>query len=106
MVHPRQDDSHRYLTEVVKLNMSLDGVLRRRDPRRITRALITGKEQYFDLVFRRLRLDFRSADAAVVLWMLDLIHERLAALARLQYQKSLPPGVPDRLKTGLFILNG
>ena len=106
MDHPNQDNSNRYMTDIVNLSVSLDTVITRDDSERITQALIQGKERYFDLVFRHLSVDFRPRDAAVVLWMLDIIQARLATLARLQYEKSPTAGVPDGSWPGAFTLDG
>lgn len=50
--------------------------------------MVRGNEQYFELVFGRLSLDFRPKDSPVVLWVLDVVQARLAALERLQHQKA------------------
>ena len=88
MTHPKWDDPSRYVADVLNLHASLDVVTSEDDLQRITRALIQGKERYFDLVFRRLSLDFGQKEAAIALWMLDIVQARLAFLDRLRRQKS------------------
>ncbi|HLJ77335.1 MAG TPA: hypothetical protein VKT75_07975 [Acidobacteriaceae bacterium] len=83
----KPDDTNQYVTDVLNLNASLEAVATGDDLHRITGALIQGKEQYFDLVFRRLSLDFRPKDDAILLWMMDIAQARLASLERLRYQK-------------------
>jgi hypothetical protein len=106
MAHPYPDDSNRYLTDIVNLSASLDEVIARGDQGRLLRALSQGKERYFDLVFRRLSLEFRPGDAAIVLWMLDFIQIRLADLARLQLERSVPAGARDGWEASAAGLDG
>lgn len=106
MAHPRQSDSIRYLTDIVNLSVALDEAITREKSQPIPRALSRGKDDYFDLVFRRLSVDFRVGEAPIVLWMLDLIQAQLAALARLQHETPLPPVVPDGARLGASVLDG
>lgn len=106
MVHPCNDDSSRYLKDIVNISLALDEVIRRNDARRLQRALSRGKEDYFDLVFRRLSVDFVPRDTAVVLWLLDLIQAKLATLAQLQHERSLLPEAQDEPEEDAFAGNG
>lgn len=106
MADPNQNNSDRYITDIVNLCVSLDRVITRDDSERITQELIAGKEEYFDLVLRRMLLDFRPNEAAVVLWMLDIVQLQLATMARLQYGNSPSAGVPDSSAPGAFALDG
>lgn len=91
---PREaDHPSQYVSDILNLNRRLNTVIRGDDFEAITRVLIQGHEQYFDLVFRRLSLDFRPQETPVVLWLLDIIQARLAALERLQHENSLNSGV-------------
>lgn len=105
MAHPKQQDSIRYVTDIVNLSVTLDEVISRDTSQPITRALSRGKEGYFDLVYRRLSVDFRVGEAPIVLWMLDL-QAQLGALARLQHETSLPPFLPEGAQTGASALDG
>lgn len=106
MADPNQDNSNRYMTDIVNLCVSLDMFITRNDSERITRELIEGKEEYFDLVFRRLLVDFPPNHAAVALWMLDIVQVQLATMARLQYGNAQSAGVPDGTAPGAFALDG
>ncbi|HKO17508.1 MAG TPA: hypothetical protein VJU82_01340 [Acidobacteriaceae bacterium] len=106
MTHPEPYDPNQYVTDILDLHMRLDDVAVGDDSQRITSALIQGKEQYFDLVFRRLFLDFRPKDTAVVLWMLDIIQARLAALERLHRQKSVTSGVDTSARKSRLPVHG
>ena len=106
MAHPKQQDSIRYVTDIVNLSVTLDEVITRESSQPITRALSKGKEGYFELVYRRLSVDFRVGEAPIVLWMLDLIQAQLGALARLQHETSLPPFLPEGAQTGASALDG
>ena len=85
IIRPGPDNPTQYVTDILNLNRRLQCVDTGDDVQRITSTLIRGNEQYFELVFRRLSLDFRPKDTPVVLWMLDVIQARLAALERLQH---------------------
>ena len=98
MSDPKWDDPNRYVADVLNLNASLDLVSAENDLQTITRALIQGKERYFDLVFRRLSLDFDQKEAAVAMWMLDIIRARLASIERLRHQKSPRSGADTRVR--------
>lgn len=88
MTSPEPNDPSQYMIEVLNLTRRLDAVTARHGFQRITSTLTQGRERYLDLVFRRLFLDFLPKDTAIVLWLLDVIQVRLAALERLR-QKSL-----------------
>ena len=89
MAQPVPDDANKYVIDILNLNRRLAAATRHDNLQRITSALTQGQDLYFDLVFRRLFLDFRPKHTAVVLWLLDLIQARLADLERLKDQKSL-----------------
>ena len=93
MTSSEPDDTIRYVTDTLDLNMSLDAVNIGDNSERNARALIQGNERYFDLVFRRLFLEFQPKHTAIVLWMLDIIQARLSALERLRDQNLLNSGV-------------
>lgn len=97
MTGRKPDDTNQYATDVLNLNAYLEAVATGDDLQRITRALIQGKERYFDLVFRRLSLDFCPMDDAILLWMMDLAQARLAYLERLRHQK-----LPKRERDTVF----
>ena len=78
MIHPEPDHPKQYVTDILNLNTCLDAMAAGHDSQRITSALNQGKDQYLELVFRRLSLDFRPQDTPVVLWMLDVIQARLS----------------------------
>ncbi|HEV2273046.1 MAG TPA: hypothetical protein VGR96_02705 [Acidobacteriaceae bacterium] len=98
MSDPKWDDPNRYVADVLNLHASLDLISAENDLQTITRALIQGKERYFDLVFRRLSLDFDQKEAAVAMWMLDIIQARLASIERLRHQKSPRSGADTRVR--------
>lgn len=87
MARREANDPTKYMVEILNLTRRLDAVTARHGFQRITSTLSRGRERYLDLVFRRLFLDFLPRDTAIVLWLLDVIQARLAALERLQ-QKS------------------
>lgn len=106
MAQPVQDDSRRYLTDMVNLTMMLNAVILRNDVERITPSLNKGKEQYFDLIHRRLSINFSPEDAAVAFWMLDILQDQLATLARLQHETPFLPEARDRSEPGAAALDG
>lgn len=98
MSDPKWDDPNEYVADVLNLHGSLDLVTAEHDLQTITRALIQGRERYFDLVFRRLSLNFDQKEAAVVMWMLDMVQARLASIERLRHQKSPRSGADTRVR--------
>lgn len=88
MSDPKRDDPNQYVADVLNLHASLDVLNAEDDVQRMTRALNQARQRYFDLVFRRLSLDFDQKQAAIALWMLDLVQARLAFLERQRRQKS------------------
>lgn len=98
MTDPKWDDPRQYVADVLNLHASLDLVNTEDDLQGITRTLIQGKERYFELVFRRLSLEFGQKEAAVALWMLDVVQARLAFLDRLRHEKSLKTGAESRVR--------
>ncbi|HKR28815.1 MAG TPA: hypothetical protein VJS11_15225 [Acidobacteriaceae bacterium] len=106
MAQRQQDDLSRYVTDIVNLSVALDEATTLANSQPIARTLRKAKEDYFELVYRRVLLDFSVGDAPAVLWMLDLIQAQLAALARLQHETSLPPVVPDGARTAVSALDG
>lgn len=86
MTSPEPNDPSQYMIEVLNLTRRLDAVTARHGFQRITSTLSQGRERYLDLVFRRLFLDFLPRDTAIVLWLLDVIQVRLAALERLRQE--------------------
>ena len=88
MARREPNDPTQYLLEILNLTRRLDTVTARHSFERITSTLRRGRERYLDLVFRRLFLDFLPRDTAIVLWLLDVIQARLAALERLEQQNA------------------
>ena len=91
MSDPKRDDPNQYVADVLDLHASLDVLTAEDDVQSTTRTLIQARQRYFDLVFRRLSLDFDQKQAAIALWMLDLVQARLTFLERLRGQKSPRP---------------
>lgn len=106
MAQRQQEDSSRYATDIVNLSVALDEAITLENSQPIARALSTAKEDYFELVYRRLSVDLRVREGEIVLWMLDLIQAQLAALARLQHERSQPLFVPDAPQPGASALGG
>ncbi|HEV2277486.1 MAG TPA: hypothetical protein VGS02_04900 [Acidobacteriaceae bacterium] len=88
MSDSKRDDPNQYAADVLNLHASLDVLTAEDDAQSTTRALIEARQRYFELVFRRLSLDFDQKQAAVALWMLDVVQARLTSLERLRGQKS------------------
>lgn len=88
MSDPKRDDPTQYVADVLNLHASLDVLTAEDDVQSTTRTLTEARERYFDLIFRRLFLDFDQKQGAIALWMLDLVQARLTFLERLGGQKS------------------
>ena len=93
MAKRKIDDQIQYVRDTLDLIMSLYAVNPDDPSETIKRTLLQGKDEYFDLVFRRLAVDFYPKDVAIVLWMLDIIQARLASLERKRHQKTPKPKV-------------
>ena len=93
MAKRKIDDQIQYMRDALDLIMSLYAVNPDDPSETIKRTLLQGKDEYFDLVFRRLAVDFYPKDVATVLWMLDIIQARLASLERKRHQKTPEPKV-------------
>ena len=91
MSDPKRDDPNQYVADVLNLHASLDVLTAENDVQSMTRTLTEARERYFDLVFRRLFLDFDQKQGAIALWMLDLVQARLTFLERLRSQNSPKP---------------
>ncbi|HKO17417.1 MAG TPA: hypothetical protein VJU82_00870 [Acidobacteriaceae bacterium] len=99
MARREPDDPIQYATDTLNLTMLLYAVNPQDRCETITRTLLQSEEQYLNLVFRRLGLDFRPKDTAIVLWMmLDIIQARLATLERLQRYKTPQSGVDTTVR--------
>lgn len=92
------DDPIQFATDTLNLAMLLYAVNPEDRCETITRTLLKSEEQYLDLVFRRLPLDFRPRDTAIILWMLDIIQARLATLERLQHYTTPKSSVDTTLR--------